>query len=79
MHAVPNRAVFCSSLISCFPLMLLRYCLSDFEMVPVAPIITGITFAFKYLVNGRKESCVQYTKKGIENNAIIIEGYSYWT
>jgi hypothetical protein len=26
--------------------MFLRYCLSDFEMVPVAPIITGITVAF---------------------------------
>ena len=36
---------FCSSLISCFPGMLLRYSLSDFEMVPVAPIITGITVA----------------------------------
>jgi len=29
-----------------FPVTLLRYCLSDFEMLPVAPIITGITFAF---------------------------------
>jgi hypothetical protein len=28
--------------------MLHRYCLSDFEMVPVAPIITGITFAFTF-------------------------------
>jgi hypothetical protein len=28
--------------------MLLRYCLSDFEMVPVAPVITGITFAFTF-------------------------------
>jgi len=37
---------FSSSLISCCPGMLLRYCRSDFEMVPVAPIITGITFAF---------------------------------
>ena len=36
---------FCSSLISCFPGMLLRYFLSDFEMVPVAPVITDITFA----------------------------------
>ena len=48
MCAVPNMAVFfffCSSLISCFPGVLFRYCLSDFEMVPVAPIITGITFA----------------------------------
>ena len=34
-------AVYCSSLISCFAATLLRYCLSDFEMVPVAPIITG--------------------------------------
>ena len=31
------------SLISSFPGVLLRYCLSDIETVPVAPIITGIT------------------------------------
>jgi hypothetical protein len=42
MCAVPNMAVFCSSLTSWFPCMLLRYFLNDFEMVPVAPIITGI-------------------------------------
>ena len=47
MFAVPNVAVFRSSLISCF-LLLLMYCLSDFEMVPVAPAITGITFAFTF-------------------------------
>ena len=35
-----------SSLISYFPSILLRYCVNDFGMVPVAPIITGITFAF---------------------------------
>jgi hypothetical protein len=28
--------------------MVLRFCLSDFEMVPVATVITGITFAFTY-------------------------------
>jgi hypothetical protein len=28
--------------------MLLRYFLNDFEMVPVAPIITGITFVFTF-------------------------------
>ena len=42
MCAVPNITVFCSSLISCFPGTLLRYFLNDFEMVPVAPIITGL-------------------------------------
>ena len=39
MWAVPNMAVFCSSLTSWFPGMLLTYFLNDFEMVPVAPII----------------------------------------
>ena len=42
MCAVPNMAVFCSFVISCFPGMLLRYGLSNFEMVGVAPVITGL-------------------------------------
>ena len=45
MCAVPNMALSCSSLTSWFPGMLLTYFLNDFEIVPVAPIITGITFA----------------------------------
>ena len=44
----PIWLFFCISLISCFPGMLLRYCLSDFEVVPVAPIIVGITSAFTF-------------------------------
>jgi len=44
MCAVPNMAVFCSSLTSWFPGILPMYFLNDFEMVPVAPVITGITF-----------------------------------
>ena len=47
MHSA-NMAVFCISLISCFPSTLLRYCLSDLEMVPVTPIITGIYFVFTF-------------------------------
>ena len=46
--AVPNMAVFCSSLTSWFPGMLLTYFLNIFEIVPVAPIITGITFVFTF-------------------------------
>ena len=46
MCAVPNMAVFCSSLTSWFPGMLLTYFLNDFEIVPVVPIITDITFVF---------------------------------
>ena len=48
MCAVPNMAVFWSSLTSCFPGMLLTYFLNYFEIVPVAPIITGITFVFTF-------------------------------
>jgi hypothetical protein len=43
VYALPSVDVFCSSLISCFPGMLLRYFLNYFEMVLVAHIITGIT------------------------------------
>ena len=43
--AVHNMAVFCSSLISRFPGVLLRYCVCYFAMVPVAPVITGISCA----------------------------------
>ena len=42
MCAVPNMAVFCSSLTLWFPGMTLTYFLNDFEIVPVAPIFTGI-------------------------------------
>ena len=48
MCAVPNMAVFYSSLTSCFPGMLLTYFQNDFEIVPVAPITTGITFVFTF-------------------------------
>ena len=41
--AVPSVAVYCSSLMECFSGILLRYCLNDFEIVPVAPVVTGIT------------------------------------
>ena len=39
MCAVPNMTVFWSSFTSCFPDMLLKYFLNDFEKVPVAPVI----------------------------------------
>ena len=47
---VPSVSVFFSSLILCFPGMLLRYCLFDLEMVTVAPIVTGIAFVFILLL-----------------------------
>ena len=46
MCAVPNMAVFWSSLNKCFPVMLLTYFLNDIDIVPFAPIIIGITFVF---------------------------------
>jgi len=47
MSAVPNMAVFCSSLISCFPDMLLRYCLKYFQVVQLLAVIPdGYRFCF---------------------------------
>jgi len=46
--AVPSMTVFCSSLTSCLPGMLRTYFLNDFEIVPVAPVITGTTFVFTF-------------------------------
>jgi hypothetical protein len=46
--AVPNMADFCSALISCFPVMLLRYFLNNFEIVPVHSIVTGIILVFTF-------------------------------
>jgi hypothetical protein len=48
MWAVPHKAVFSSSLTLWFYGMLLTYFLNDFEMVPVAPVITGITFVLTF-------------------------------
>ena len=48
--AVPKMPDFCSFSISCCPGILLRYFLSDFEMVPVAPVITGTTFPFIIII-----------------------------
>ena len=46
MCAVSNMAAFCSSLISCFPGLLLRYCVSDFEMVPVALLLLSYYYYY---------------------------------
>jgi hypothetical protein len=50
MYAVPNMAVFCSSLILCFPGALLRYFLNAFKMVPGAPVVAGVSFVFTFHV-----------------------------
>jgi hypothetical protein len=45
-YTVPSMAVFCISLISCFPGMLLSCRLSDFVItITITRITTGITFA----------------------------------
>jgi hypothetical protein len=57
MCAVPNMAVFCSSLTSWFPGMSLAYFLNNFEIVPVAPIITGIIIIFLLLSSSLSPLC----------------------
>jgi len=45
---VPIMASFCSSLVSCLPGKLLRYCLNHCEMVPVA-LLLPVSFCFHIL------------------------------
>ena len=60
--------------------MLLTYFLNDFEIVPVAPIITGITFVFTFHM-----CCISivryyyyyyyyyyYTKNCLDNDTILL-------
>ena len=42
--AMPSMAVFYSSMVSCFPIMSVRYFLNDFGKVTLSPVIIGITF-----------------------------------
>jgi cellulose synthase/poly-beta-1,6-N-acetylglucosamine synthase-like glycosyltransferase len=46
--AVHNMTGLCNCSISCFRGMLLRYFVSDFEIVQVSPVMSGINFAFIY-------------------------------
>ena len=70
MCAEPNMSVFCSSVISCFPGMLLTYFLNDFEMVAVAPIITCITFVCTFHM--RCISIVRYLYCRISSASFLI-------
>ena len=45
---VPSVAVFCRSLMSCFPGMLFRYFVNDFVMIRVRTAFTVITSVFKF-------------------------------
>ena len=71
----PIWLFFCRSLISCFPCMLLRYCLIDFEMVPVALIVTGITFAFTF--HKRWISIMRSLYRVIQNDCPGFNNFSY--
>jgi len=66
MCAVPNMTVFCSSLTSWFPGMLLAYFLNDFEMVPLAPIFTGITLLLLFNC-----SCLHLKSRVISSGYIV--------
>jgi len=48
MCAVPNTTAFSSYLNSYLPGRLLRHFTNNFEIVPVASIITGITFVYTF-------------------------------
>ena len=76
MCGVPNVAVFCTFLTSCFPGMLLTYFLNDSEIDPAAPIITGITFVFTFHM--RCISIVRSLYFRIFSASFLITYYYYY-
>ena len=48
MCALFSMAVFCTPIISCLTGILFRCFLNDFDVVPVAPVVTGITLALTF-------------------------------
>jgi len=54
--AVPYMAVVCSSSVSCFPGMLRRSILHDFDMVPVAPINTCLLLLLLFIITVSENS-----------------------
>ena len=52
-------AVFCSTLISCFPGTLFTYFLNDFQMVPVALLVT---FVFTFHISSISTISTLYVK-----------------
>ena len=76
MCAVLNMAVFWSSLTLCLPGSLLTYFLNDFEIVPAAPIITGITFIFTFHM--RPISTVRSLYLWIFSASFLITFLSYY-
>ena len=50
MCVVPSMVVSCCYLMLCSAVMLLRFCLSGFEIIPIVPVITGITSDFTFHV-----------------------------
>ena len=68
-------AIFCTCLMSCFPGMLFRYFLNYRDIVPVAPVITGITFT---LVMSQDQNAGQNWNIKIGNKLLeTVEHFKY--
>ena len=73
MYTVPIMSVLCSSLISCFPGMLFRYCLSDFEIVPVVPIVP---YYLSLLLS--HSTCGEFLLWGRRRRRLFSQTFSSW-
>jgi hypothetical protein len=74
MCAVTSEAVFCSSFMSHFSGMLLRYFLNDFEVLLADPVITDITFVFAFHMH-----CISTAKlSSSSSSSSIIHHHHHW-
>ena len=73
MCAVPNMAVFCSSLTSCFPGSLLTYFLNDFEIVPVALLLLLLLLLLHVAIPADRNVTQKEAQKELKYNSLCVE------
>jgi len=74
--AVSNMAVFCSSLTSCFPGMLLMYFLNYSQIVPVDPIYYYYYYYYKHDIKELQQTAILGTADEIRTVLRFNIGYS---
>jgi hypothetical protein len=75
MYAVPNVAVFSSSLMW-FAAVLLGDFLNDFEMVPVVPFVFGVTFVF-YILHALCVCCKIFIFRPLSWSRLCLQKLHY--
>ena len=79
MCDIPGIAVFCSESIECFPGTASKFFLKLLVTIPVAPVITGITYnsGSTFVVSLYLNSCILTYYYYCHHHNLLYAGYLY--